>query len=175
MVYKLTKELIDKAVVEISRYLMLAAETAPKGRGINCLKMITLDGEQKDALAKQMKIIGEREGIAFFLRDADNLAEAQAVILLGCENGVRGLNCGLCGCPSCQEKAKPYPCVFNIIDLGIALGSAVSSAANFKIDTRIMYSAGKTAMEMQLLDENTACILAIPLSVSAKNIFFDRK
>jgi len=175
MVYKLTKELIDKSVVEISRYLMLAAETAPKGRGINCLKMMALDGEQKDALAKQMKIVGEREGLAFFIRDAENIEVSSAVILLGCENSVRGLNCRLCGSSSCLEKAKQYPCVFNTVDLGIALGSAVSSALHFKVDTRIMYSAGKTAMEMQLLGENIPCIFAIPLSVSAKNVFFDRK
>jgi uncharacterized ferredoxin-like protein len=175
MVYKLTKELIDEAVVEISRYLLLAAETAPKGRGVNSLKMMILDGKEKDDLAKQMRLIGEQNDVAFFIRDAENVEVSSAVILLGCENIVRNLNCGLCGSPSCSEKAERYPCVFNTVDLGIALGSAVSSAANFKIDTRIMYSAGKTAMEMRLLGENISCLFAIPLSVSAKNVFFDRK
>ena len=175
MVHKLTKELIDKSVADVARYLMLAAETAPKGCGMNCLKMMTLDGEEKDALAKQMKIIGEREGVAFFIRDAENLEVSSAVILLGCEGGVRGLNCGLCGNATCSDKATHYPCVFNTVDLGIALGSAASSATQFKVDTRIMYSAGRTAMEMKLLGENISCIFAIPLSVSAKNVFFDRK
>jgi len=175
MVYKLTKELIDKAVVEISRYLLLAAETAPKGCGVNSLKMMVLDGKEKDDLAKQMRLIGERNKVAFFIRDAENIAASSAVILLGCENSVRNLNCGLCGSASCSEKAERYPCVFNTVDLGIALGSAVSSATDFKIDTRIMYSAGRTAMEMQLFGENMPCIFAIPLSVSAKNVFFDRK
>jgi len=43
------------------------------------------------------------------------------------------------------------------------------------VDNRIMYSAGKAAAELQLLGEGVQCIFAIPVSVSRKSIFFDRK
>jgi uncharacterized ferredoxin-like protein len=59
-----------------------------------------------------------------------------------------------------------------LIDLGIAIGSAVKIASIFNIDNRIMYSVGVAAEEMGIIE---GTILGIPLSVKGKNIFFDRK
>jgi uncharacterized ferredoxin-like protein len=41
------------------------------------------------------------------------------------------------------------------------------------IDNRIMYSAGAAAMTLGLLEADL--IVVLPLSISEKNIFFDRK
>ena len=60
-----------------------------------------------------------------------------------------------------------------LIDLGIALGSAVKVASELNVDNRIMYSIGRAAMKMGLLKADE--IQGIPLSVKGKNIFFDRK
>jgi len=38
-----------------------------------------------------------------------------------------------------------------------------------------MYSVGQAALEMNLLGEDVRIAFGIPLSVSAKNPFFDRK
>lgn len=58
------------------------------------------------------------------------------------------------------------------IDLGIAVSSAVSVAAMDKVDNRVMFSIGKAAAEMGYAEN--VLWLGIPLSVSGKNIFFDR-
>jgi uncharacterized ferredoxin-like protein len=61
-----------------------------------------------------------------------------------------------------------------MIDLGIALGSAVSIAADDRIDNRIMYSIGKAVAEMNYAEDSVVWH-GIPISLSGKNIFFDRK
>ena len=82
----------------------------------------------------------------------------------------------MCGFLNCAEKDKhkDIPCVFNVGDLGIALGSAVSVAADHRVDNRVMYSAGMAARDMGLLGEDVKVAYAIPLSALSKNPFFDR-
>lgn len=46
--------------------------------------------------------------------------------------------------------------------------------ADLRIDNRIMYTGGLGAMELGLLGEGVENIMALPLSVGGKNIFFDR-
>lgn len=64
-------------------------------------------------------------------------------------------------------------CIFQAIDLGIALGSAVKLAGNLNIDNRMMYTIGAAAKKLRLLDADT--VIGIPLSVRGKNIYFDRQ
>jgi len=49
---------------------------------------------------------------------------------------------------------------------------AAKMAAELNIDNRLMYTAGAGAMAMKVLEADM--IVALPLSVAAKNIFFDR-
>ena len=65
-------------------------------------------------------------------------------------------------------------CSFNAGDLGIAVGSVVSLAADLRVDNRIMYTAGKAAIELGLLGDDVFIAYAIPLSAKGKNPFFDR-
>ena len=58
--------------------------------------------------------------------------------------------------------------------MGIALGSMAAKAADLRIDTRIMFSAGYAARKLGLLSE-CRNVLAMPLSISSKNPFFDRQ
>jgi uncharacterized ferredoxin-like protein len=58
--------------------------------------------------------------------------------------------------------------------MGIAVGSAVSLAGDMRVDSRVMFSVGKMAMDMNLMP-GCSMVLAIPLSVSGKSPFFDRK
>ena len=172
----LSKEKLQKTIEHITNSIMIAAQTAPKGRGIDTLIIQSLTDKEKEiVIAKMIEIGNEQENSAFFLRDAKNIADSQAVILIGTKTEARGLNCGLCGFALCQEKPTQQTCVFNITDLGIALGSAVCTAMEFKVDNRIMYSVGKAVAELQLLGKDVSCIFAIPISVSSKSIFFDRR
>ena len=86
------------------------------------------------------------------------------------------LNCGYCGHGTCEEmeKAKGI-CSFNSIDLGIAVSSAVSVAADSRVDTRIMFSVGHAGLAMGLFQSEVKQALGIPLSITGKSPFFDRK
>lgn len=59
--------------------------------------------------------------------------------------------------------------------LGIAIGSAVSSAMNLKIDNRIMYTVGYAAKDIDIFEKEYKIIMGLPLKYNNKNIFFDRK
>jgi len=44
-----------------------------------------------------------------------------------------------------------------------------------KVDTRVMFSAGFAAQRLALLGGECGCVMAIPVSATSKNPFFDRK
>jgi uncharacterized ferredoxin-like protein len=120
--------------------------------------------------------VGEKDSIDFFVRDAANVRAAGAVVLLGTRLATLGIPaCGYCGSENCAaNEAKGGICVFNIADLGIALGSAVSIAANHRVDCRIFFSAGRAALNQKLLGDDVKIAFGIPVSVGPKNPFFDR-
>jgi uncharacterized ferredoxin-like protein len=64
-------------------------------------------------------------------------------------------------------------CIFKVADLGIAIGSAVRTAANHTVDNRVMYSVGVAALSLELLPDCSVAF-GIPVSATGKNIFFDR-
>jgi uncharacterized ferredoxin-like protein len=70
-----------------------------------------------------------------------------------------------------QEFLGPW-CAFRLLDMGIALGSAVKTASLLNVDNRIMYRIGTVARRVGLVDWDY--VMGIPLSASGKNVFFDR-
>ena len=82
--------------MSVAKAMMSAARTAPKGCGVDNLEIAALGLSRLSRLARKMREIGERDSKAFFLRDADNVENSQAVVLIGTRRAVRGLNCGLC-------------------------------------------------------------------------------
>lgn len=161
-------------VCEAAKQIMMAARTAPKGKGVDIIEIATVTGDDLQALANQMRLTGEKRGMMFFLRDAGNIEQSDAVILVGTHRQTQGLNCSYCGYATCAENPQDNPCAINSIDVGIAIGSACSKAADMRIDTRVMFSAGATAQEMELLP-GCRQVIAIAMSVSSKSPFFDRK
>jgi uncharacterized ferredoxin-like protein len=156
--------------------ICVAARTAPKGKGKDLLVTALITGGEKDLLQARMRLIGERDNVPFFLRDAGNLDHAPVVVLIGTRKEPLQLPaCGYCGFADCEDMLNAGgTCSFNAGDLGIAVGSAVSVAADLRIDNRIMYTAGKAAIELGFLGEGVLIAYAIPLSAKGKNPFFDR-
>lgn len=132
-------------VLDVARQMLTAARTAPKGNGMK-----------------------------FFLRDADNILQAECVIIIGTREQAQGLNCGHCGFPTCAGRPEGVPCALNTVDVGIAIGSACAMAADLRVDTRVMFSAGLAAQRLDWL-KGCKTVFAIPVSASSKNPFFDRK
>ena len=167
------------AVHTVAELMLAAARTAPKGRGVDNIETFIVDGEEKDNLAEEMrKISVEVGGEGPFDRDSHNVDSSECIVIMGVKNNPLGMSsfCGMCGFGDCPGATSAgASCVFNSSDLGIALGSAVSVAADNRIDCRIMYSIGKAALRMQgLFSESVRIAYGIPLSVSGKSIFFDR-
>ncbi len=169
----------EETLLDIAKKMMIAARTAPKGRGVDNLVISVVQRATMEKIAEKMRQM-VRDGVAaqFFLRDADNILSGEVLVLIGTKIQSMGLNnCGLCGFDNCQEREKypDHPCAFNTGDLGIAIGSAVSVAMDARVDNRIMFSVGMAAREMKLLGEDVKIIYGIPLSSGGKNPFFDRK
>lgn len=172
------------AVLETARLMIVAARTAPKTAGVDDVLTLIVYGAEKDAIAKRMEQIGEERKAEGFRRDAKNVMDSFAVVLVG----VRGrkslsFNCGGCGYESCAEFSAAEKrsgndfagpsCVFKMLDLGIALGSAAKTAGLLNVDNRLMYRVGTASLMLGLMPEATVAI-GIPVSVKGKSIYFDR-
>lgn len=179
----------QQAIVAIAHLLAISARTAPKARGVDNLLTAVVTGREKDALAEAMerKMTLKRNPLTAFERDAEAVRQSPVVLLFG----VKGtspkrpdnpLNCGACGHATCaafmateKRRGEDFTgpiCIFEAIDLGIALGSAVKTASVMNADNRLLYTLGAAAKELHLLDADV--IIGLPLSATGKNIYFDR-
>ena len=166
----------EQAVLNAASALCAAIRTAPKACGIDHLDTAIITGDDKDKLTAEMRRIGTSVGDEIFVRDAGNVDESIAVVLVGAKYETRGLGsrCRLCqfeDCGACQTANAV--CVFTPLDLGIAIGSAVAMAADMRLDNRIMFTIGKAAAALGLLGEYSL-VMGIPLAISGKSPFYDR-
>ena len=163
-------------ILAVADLMLTAAYTAPKGSGRDTIVAAVVTGEDKDKLRDIMLELGKEIGEDFIIRDSGNVDRSECIVLIGCISQPFGLsNCSMCGFENCAAMKKAGSnCVFNISDLGIAVGSAVSVAADHRVDNRVMYSAGKAALRMGIFPENIKVIYGIPLSAGDKSIYFDR-
>lgn len=168
------REARHEQVLRIAGQMMTAARTAPKGKGVDIIEVALITDEDIKRLSDEMIAIHEENGFKFFLRDADNILNAECVLLVGTHEQAPGLNCGHCGFPTCADRPVGTPCAINSVDVGIAIGSACATAADNRVDTRVMFSAGLAAQRLDIL-KGCRQVFAIPVSASSKNPFFDRK
>ena len=168
------------AIQTVAELMEIAAITAPKTRGQNFVVVKTITGSDIKRLGEGMKDYAERKGIAGFTRDGGNVLASEAVVLIGIKDAdVADLNCGACGEDACilinthEGEFKGPHCALRVLDMGIALGSAVKTAGMMNVDNRIMYRVGVVARELELIDADF--VMGIPLSVTGKSIYFDRK
>jgi uncharacterized ferredoxin-like protein len=175
------------AVETVAALMALSARTAPKARGTDVLVTRVVKRDGLPLLAKTMRNIGEMRGIGFFKRDAGNVEQSDACLLLGAtKEPTAGIDCGGCGFATCAAMLKFVPaspaektpmrgpnCAVRMVDLGIAVGSAVKTAQLHNVDNRVMYSCGVAALSLGWL-EGCQVGYGIPLKAAGKNIFFDR-
>ena len=161
-------------ILQVARQMMTAARTAPKGKGIDIIEVALITDEEIKQLSVTMGAMVEEHGMNFFLRDADYIFYAECVILIGTREQAQGLNCSHCGFTTCAGRMEGVPCAFNSFVVGFAIGSACATAADMRVDTRVMFSAGLAAQRLHWL-KDCKMAMAIPVSASSKNPFFDRK
>jgi len=177
---------LKNIVSDIAKLLVVSARTAPKARGIDDLEITILSSsDELEKLAAKMDELSRDEKMKFFSRDAVNVRQSHAVLLIGVKSSKpKELDCGGCGYETCngfrganRSSGKGYSgpsCIFQLVDLGIAIGSAVKTASLLNVDNRIMYSIGVAALKLGLLKESEIAF-GIPLSAYGKSIYFDRK
>jgi uncharacterized ferredoxin-like protein len=162
----------------VADLMEIAAITAPKTKGQDYVVVQTLRGADIEKLKVGMIEYGEqKEGN--WTRDANNVGASSAVVLIGIKDAdVADLNCAACGEETCivinttDGEFQGPQCALRVLDMGIALGSAVKMAGMLNVDNRIMYRAGVAARRLGLIDADF--VMGIPLSVSGKSIYFDR-
>lgn len=174
---KTSAELEQEAALQVASLMAAAARTAPKTRGIDNIRVIGIeDPDTKAKLVSKMKELAKTEDRPWFERDATCVENSSAVLLVGVAANPADLNCGYCGQGTCEElKRINGVCSFNTIDLGIAVSSAVSVAADSRVDTRIMFSVGRASLAMNLFEGEVNQALGIPVSITGKSPFFDRE
>ncbi|MDD1672038.1 MAG: DUF2148 domain-containing protein [Methanomicrobiales archaeon] len=174
-----------RAVEMVAELMALSARTAPKAKGMDILLFRQVVKAELPLLATAMRDLGTARARASFSRDAGNVERSDACFLIGMKRvPTAGLNCGACGFSSCDEMLRAElvgssalsgpNCAIRLVDLGIALGSAVKTASIHNLDNRIMYSVGVAALSLGWLPDCTVA-LGIPLRASGKSIYFDRQ
>jgi uncharacterized ferredoxin-like protein len=173
---------VDKIMETVAGFMALSARTAPKAMGQDYLEIKVLTGEEVGALADAMIQYGEESGRPNYDRDGNNVRRSEAVLLISLRDSRNlGANCGACGFSSCMEAEKSRIegpeflgplCAWRLLDLGIALGSAVKTASLFNADNRVMYRIGVAARRIKLIEGEI--VIGVPLSASGKSIYFDR-
>ena len=176
---------LEDAVIEVAKLMAISARTAPKAKGIDDIEIVLLrDRGDLERLADKMEEIGRETDRGFFVRDAECVRKSSAVLLIGVKGGKpKEIDCGGCGYDGCEEFRKAGKrverdysgpnCALQLIDLGIAVGSAAKTASILNVDNRIMFSAGVAAIKLGIIKCSVA--LGIPLSAHGKNIYFDRR
>lgn len=162
-------------LLQVADEMMTAARTAPKGKGFDIIEVALVTDETITQLSEAMLEYSKKTGLTFITRDAENILFAEAIVLIGTKQKTHSLNCGYCGFDTCAAKNEfpDIPCSLNTVDVGIAIGSACSVAADHRVDSRVMFSVGRVALELDMLP---GCnnIYGIPISCSSKSPFFDR-
>ncbi|PKO23311.1 MAG: hypothetical protein CVU38_04675 [Chloroflexi bacterium HGW-Chloroflexi-1] len=165
----------------VADLMAIAARTAPKAAGKDFVVIRVVEGADVKALGEAMAEYGRRTHKKNFDRDGQNVADSDTVILIGIRDAkTTGLNCGACGVEICGQLAvnsfegefRGPQCAYRLLDMGIALGSAVKTAGILNVDNRVMYRAGVVARELGLIDADF--VMGVPLSATGKSIYFDR-
>lgn len=174
------KSIDNQAIYRVAEMMCAAARTAPKGQGLDGLESIILTDDDISILADEMDLIAQEQQVASWKADADKIRQCHAVVLLGYRTKHMFLQrphirCGYCGFANCAiAKSNGATCSISAADFGIAVGSAVSIAAQHFIDNKIYFDMGMTAKRMGLFENNVDIAYGIPLSVTGKNPFFIR-
>ncbi|MBS4032202.1 MAG: hypothetical protein KGZ63_12395 [Clostridiales bacterium] len=170
----------EESIIRAVEFMAISAKTAPKAKGSDYVGIKIITGQEIIELADAMVEYGPSVNKKDFDRDGENVRNSTAVLLLSLENPqVLGLNCGACGEDKCanliskegSEFTGPL-CAWRLLDLGIALGSAVKTASMFNLDNRIMYRIGVVARKTGLMDGEI--VIGIPVSATGKSIYYDR-
>ncbi len=192
------REMFLDALRQVARLCAVAAMTAPKSGGQLFLKgakpfietVIVEDRDTLNRLAEWLRDRGTKLKNPIWFRDADTAEKLDLVLFIGLAKWYPPVyDCGACGYPTCAEFLRAAPsyhvegsadwefpgpiCQLRCVDLGIAVGSAAKIASLNNIDTRCQTRIAAAARHLGVIQADLA--VALSMSVSHKNIFFDKR
>ena len=174
-----------QGIVATANLMVVAARTAPKAGGKDDILTAVVTEGEVGAIAAEMETLASERNNPQWTTQAGIIRAADAVVLVGVRGTKSyGLDCGGCGFKSCadftaagssagQDFSGPN-CGFKLLDLGIAVSSAVKIASILNVDNRIYYRIGAATRRLRYLPE-ASVIMGIALSVTGKNPHFDRE
>jgi uncharacterized ferredoxin-like protein len=192
------REIFLESVRHVAKLCAVAAMTAPKSGGQLFLKgatpfietAIVEDKMTLKRLADWLRAQGEKHKEAIWFRDADIAEKLDLVLFIGLVGWYPPqYDCGACGYGTCAEFLQARPrylsaeskdwqfdgpvCQLRALDLGLAVGSAAKAASLNNVDTRCQTRIAAAARHLKVIEADLA--VALSMSVSHKNIFFDKK
>lgn len=194
------REIFRETLRSVAGLCAVAAMTAPKSGGQLFLKgakpfietVIIEEPATLKALASWLRGRGTRLREPVWFRDADTAEKLDLVLFIGLARWYPPqYDCGACGFSTCSQFTQHAPkhrlevadsddwqfagpiCQLRCIDLGIAVGSAAKIASINNIDTRCQTRIAAAARHLGVIQADLA--VALSMSVSHKNIFFDKK
>jgi uncharacterized ferredoxin-like protein len=191
-------EIFLDAVRHVAKLCAVSAMTAPKSGGQLFLKggtafietVIIDDRATLKRMADWLRERGNKHREAIWFRDADTAEKLDLVLFVGLAKWYPPqYDCGACGFGTCAEFMQARPahqteaskdwefagpvCQIRAIDLGIAVGSAAKTASINNVDTRCQTRLAAAARHLGIIESDLA--VALSMSVTHKNIFFDKK
>jgi uncharacterized ferredoxin-like protein len=190
--------IFKNAVHHVAELCAIAAMTAPKSGGQLLAKgakpfietVIVEDPNTLARLAAWLRERGTRLKDPIWFRDAEVAEKLDLVLFIGLARWYPPVyDCGACGYATCAQFLKalsvqrekeerddwefPGPiCQIRCIDLGIAVGSAAKIASLNNVDARCQTRIAAAARHLGVIASDIA--VGLSMSVSHKNIFFDR-
>ncbi|MBF0161054.1 MAG: hypothetical protein HQL88_02090 [Magnetococcales bacterium] len=178
---------MKEASLMVAQLMAAAMRTAPKAGGKDFLEIVIIHQETvlQRISQRMVEYAPASTNEAYWRRDAANIAQCDAVVLVGLRRfTTAGYDCNGCGFSTCaefsrhreeQSKEMGYAgpqCIMRMMDIGAALVSAAKTAGLLNIDNRVQQRVGAAARDLGLIDAEVA--MGVPIGVSGKNIFFDR-
>lgn len=192
------QEMFLSALRNVAQLCAVAATTAPKSGGQLFTKgakpfietVIVEERTDLNRVAEWLRARGTQLKDPIWFRDADSTDKLDLVLFIGLAKWYPPLyDCGACGYATCAEFLRAAPkhhtegsenwefpgpiCQLRAIDLGIAVGSAAKVASLNNIDARCQTRIAAAARHLGLIEADLA--VALSMSISHKNIFFDKK
>ncbi len=190
--------IFKNAARHVAELCAVAAMTAPKSGGQLLARgakpfietVIVEDPDTLARLAAWLRERGTRLKDPIWFRDADVTEKLDLVLFIGLAHWYPPVyDCGACGYATCAQFLKalavqrekeerddwefPGPiCQIRCIDLGIAVGSAAKIASLNNVDARCQTRIAAAARHLDVIASDIA--VGLSMSVSHKNIFFDR-
>ncbi len=173
--------------IMVAQLMAASARTAPKAGGKDFLAIVVIEADEdlKKIGAAMRGYAPRSTNEAYWLRDAANIENSQALVLIGLGKAVvAGYDCGGCGFPTCQDfeknrrmqdKALGYTgphCIMRMMDIGVALSSAAKTASLLNVDNRVQQRVAAAAMALGYIKAEVA--MGLPVNISGKSIYFDR-